>query len=115
MQQDSALVRALREALAAVKDVEVALVFGSVARGAEGAASDLDLLVLGTASELKLNAALKPAGSALGRAVHTTASTIQSFRNQLRGGKSFALGVVQGPRIALVGDLDAAILASPGS
>jgi predicted nucleotidyltransferase len=114
MQQDSALVRTLREAIAAVKGVEVALVFGSVARGAEGAASDLDVLVLGSASELKLNAALKPAGRALGRAVHATASTTQSFKNQLRGGESFALGVVQGPRIALIGDLDAAILSTPG-
>jgi predicted nucleotidyltransferase len=114
MQQDSALVRMLREALAAVKGVEVALVFGSVARGAEGAASDLDLLVLGSASELKLNAALKPVGRALGRAVHATASTIESFKNQIRGGESFALGVVQGPRIALIGDLDAAILPAPG-
>ena len=114
MQQDRALVRTLREALAAVKGVEVALVFGSVARGAEGAASDLDLLVLGSASELKLNAALKPAGRALGRAVHATACTIESFKNQIRGGESFALGVVQGPRIALIGDLAAAILPAPG-
>jgi predicted nucleotidyltransferase len=114
MQQDSALVRTLREAIAAVKGIEVALVFGSVARGAEGAASDLDVLVLGTASELKLNAALKPAGRTLGRAVHATASTIESFKNQLRGGESFALGVVQGPRIALIGDLDASLLPAIG-
>jgi predicted nucleotidyltransferase len=114
MQQDSALVRTLREAIAAVKGVEVALVFGSVARGAEGAASDLDVLVLGSASELKLNAALKPAGRALGRAVHATASTIESFKNQLRGGESFALSLVQGPRIMLIGDLDAAILPAIG-
>ncbi len=114
MQQDSALVRTLRDALAAVKGVEVALVCGSVARGAQGEASDLDVLVLGSASELKLNAALKPAGRALGRAVHATASTTLSFKNQLRGGESFALGVVQGPRIALIGDLDAAIVSTSG-
>ncbi len=110
MQQDSALVRTLREALSKVQGVEVALIFGSVARGAEGAASDLDLLILGNASELKLNAALKPAGRKLGRPVRGTVSTIESFKNQLRGAESFALGVVQGPRIALIGDLDAAIL-----
>lgn len=114
MQQDSALVRTLREALSRVKVVEVALVFGSVARGAAGATSDVDVLVLGTASELKLNAALKPAGRALGRAVRATACTIGSFKNQLRGGESFALGIVQGPRIGLIGDIDAAILQSAG-
>jgi hypothetical protein len=35
--------------------------------------SDLDLLVLGRASELKLKAALKPVARKLGRAVHATA------------------------------------------
>jgi predicted nucleotidyltransferase len=114
MQQDSALVRTLREALAGVKGVDVALVFGSVARGAQGADSDLDLLVLGSASELKLNAALKPAGRTLGRAVHATVCTIDSFKHQLGRGESFALGIVQGPRIALIGELDAAILQAPG-
>lgn len=110
MQQDSTLVRTLREALSALPGVQVALVFGSVARGAAGAGSDVDVLVLGPASELKLNAALKPAGRALGRAVHATACTIESFKHQLRGGESFAQGVVQGPRIPLIGDLDAALL-----
>ncbi len=114
MQQDSRLVHTLREALAGVKGVNAAIVFGSLARGAAGAASDVDVLVLGAASELKLNAALKPAGRMLGRAVHVTASTIDSFVNQLRGGESFALGVVQGPRIPLIGDFDAAILHASG-
>ncbi len=114
MQQDSALVRTLREALAALPGVDVALIFGSVARGAAGATSDLDLLVLGRASELKLNAALKPVGRKLGRAVHATASTLDSFKNQLRGGESFALGVVQAPRVSLIGDLDAALLQTTG-
>jgi predicted nucleotidyltransferase len=114
MQQDSALVRTLREALSALPGVDAAVIFGSVARGAAGAASDLDLLVLGRASELKLNAALKPVGRKLGRAVHATAWTIDSFRNQLRGGESFALGVMQGPRVPLIGDLDAALLQATG-
>jgi hypothetical protein len=114
MQQDSTLVRTLREALEGLTGVDVAVIFGSVARGAAGAASDLDLLVLGRASELKLNAALKPAGRKLGRAVRATASTVESFKNQLRSGESFALGVVQGPRVSLIGDLDAAFFQAIG-
>lgn len=110
MQQDSLLVRTLRDALSSVKGVEVALVFGSVARGTGGAASDVDVLVLGNVSELKLNAALKPAGRSLGRAVRATASTVESFKRQLRGGEGFALDILQGPRIALMGELDAALL-----
>jgi DNA-binding MarR family transcriptional regulator len=114
MQQDSALVRTLREGLSGVAGVDVALVFGSVASGSAGAASDLDLLVLGRASELKVNAALKPVGRKLERAVHATACSIDSFLNQLRGGESFAQGVVQGPRVPLIGDLDAVLLQATG-
>jgi predicted nucleotidyltransferase len=115
MQQDSALVSALRDALASVQGVAVALVFGSVARGEAGAQSDIDVLVLGEASELKLNAALKPAGRALGRAVHAMAFTIEGFMQQVRGGESFAQSIVQGPRIALMGSLEDAILSNAGS
>lgn len=114
MQQDSELVRTLREALAAVGGVKAAVVFGSVARGQAGANSDVDVLVLGTASELKLNAALKPAGRSLGRPVHATAFTIEAFKNQLSAGESFALGILQGPRLPLVGDFDAAIIQAAG-
>lgn len=114
MQQDSALVRALRDALSGQPGVDVAVMFGSVASGAAGAASDLDLLVLGRASELKLNAALKPVGRKLGRAVRATACTVDSFKSQLRHGESFALGVVQGARVPLIGDLDAALLQATG-
>jgi predicted nucleotidyltransferase len=110
MQQDSQLVRALREFFSQVDGVDVALVFGSMARGAAGASSDLDLLVLGSVSELKLNAALKPLGRTLGRAIHATVNTVADFKEQLRGGEGFALGVAQGPRVALIGDFDAAVL-----
>jgi predicted nucleotidyltransferase len=105
MQQDSALVQTLREALLAVKGVQVALVFGSVARGAAGAASDVDLLVLGDVSELKLNAVLKPVGRALGRPVRATAFSVDAFRAQWRAGESFAQSVMQASRVALIGDL----------
>lgn len=114
MLQDSVLVSTLREALASVPGVAVALVFGSVARGEAGAGSDVDVLVLGNASELKVNAALKPAGRILGRAVHATASTIDGFIEQVRGGESFAQDIVQGPRIALLGSLEDAVISNIG-
>src|SRR3990167_3966466 len=89
MQQDSVLVNTLRDALTSVPGVAVALVFGSVARGEASADSDVDVFVLGSVSELKVNAALKSAGRTLGRAVHATASTIEGFMKQIRGGESF--------------------------
>jgi predicted nucleotidyltransferase len=115
MQQDSALVRTLREALAGVKGVDVAVVFGSVARGEAAAGSDVDVLLLGSVSELKANAALKAVGRQLGRAVRATACTMEAFKTQVRGQESFALGVIQSPKIPLSGDFDASIFSATGS
>ncbi|MDH0864443.1 nucleotidyltransferase domain-containing protein [Mitsuaria sp. GD03876] len=114
MQQDSALARALREALEPLKGIQAAVVFGSVARGEAGAGSDIDVLVLGTLSELKLNVVLKPVGRALRREVRATVSTIASFQEQLRGGESFAQDIVRGPRIPLIGEFDAEVLSGAG-
>lgn len=115
MQQDSALVRALREPLQALPGVKVAVVFGSVARGEAKAGSDVDVLVLGNVSELKANVALKPAARALGRDIHATTCTIPAFHEQLRGGESFAQAIVRGPRIPLIGAFDDEVLSGAGS
>jgi predicted nucleotidyltransferase len=114
MQQDSTLVRTLRETLEKLDGIEVAMVFGSVARGEATANSDVDVLILGTASELKANAALRPAGRQLGRKVHATACTIEAFRKQVTDRESFAQEVVQSPRTQLIGHFDAAIFSASG-
>ncbi len=110
MQQDSALVHALRDFLDGVEGVQVALLFGSIARGDENADSDIDVLALGNVSELKLNTLLKPVGRKLGRPVHASVSTIKGFRNQIQARESFAGEIVRGPKIALIGDFDAAVI-----
>ncbi|OWQ90357.1 hypothetical protein CDN99_13425 [Roseateles aquatilis] len=114
MQQDSVLVRTLRESLRSVKGVQVAFVFGSVARGQAGVGSDVDVMVFGSMSELKTNVALKPAGRVLGREIHATATTISAFLDQLRSGESFAQDIVRGPRIPLIGDFDAEVISGAG-
>lgn len=110
MQQDSELVHVLRDFLAGVDGVQVAFIFGSIARGDENADSDIDVLVLGSVSELKLNTLLKSVGRKLGRPVHASVSTVKGFRNQIQAGESFADEIVRGPKIALIGDFDAAVI-----
>lgn len=110
MQQDSELVHVLRDFLGGVEGVQVAILFGSIARGDENADSDIDVLVLGSVSELKLNTLLKPVGRKLGRPVHASVSTVKGFRNQIQSAESFAGEIVRSRKIALVGDFDAAII-----
>lgn len=110
MQQDSALVTTLRDFLAKLEDIDVAIIFGSIARGEENADSDIDLLVLGSVSELKLNTLLKPVGRALGRPVHASVNTAAALKKQLSAGESFAGEIVRGPKITLKGNFDAAVI-----
>lgn len=106
MRQDSLPARTLRDFLARVDGIDSAVIFGSIARGQENVDSDIDLLVLGRVSELKLNTLLKPVGRQLGRAIHASVSTVEDFTAQMRAGEGFAMEVWRSPKINLIGRLD---------
>jgi uncharacterized protein len=53
-----------------VKDIEEAFVFGSVAKGSDSAASDIDLAVIGRASLMELTTAISKVEKELGRPIH---------------------------------------------
>ncbi len=86
-------------------EVEVAVVFGSVARGEARALSDLDVLVLGEElSTIRINALLKAVGRKYGRDIHASVFSRSEFEQMLADGNSFALGVMRQPTIALKGE-----------
>jgi predicted nucleotidyltransferase len=97
----------LRDALVPLgKKVALAFVFGSVAGGSERPGSDVDLMVLGSASFADLARALAPAHEVLGREVNPTLMAPREFARRLAARDGFARSVVQGPRVWLVGDED---------
>jgi len=102
-----ALGDALREALAPLRGrLSLAFVHGSVARGDETPASDVDLFAVG---ELGLRAAarvLGPAGRALGREFSPVLYTPQELRARVRDRDPFIEEVLSGPKIWLVGSDD---------
>ncbi len=95
----------LREALAPlIKKTSLAFVFGSVASGKERATSDVDVLVVGSATFAAVVGALAPAGERLRRAVNPVVMTKASFSKKLREGDRFVSRVVKEPKIFLMGD-----------
>lgn len=87
------------------KEVETAVVFGSVARGEEQATSDLDLLVLGEdLSEIRVNARLKPVGRKHRREINASVFSPKEFERLLRQGNGFALGIVNQKVVPLKGE-----------
>ena len=94
----------LRAALAPLAArIGVALIYGSLARGKESRASDVDLLVVGHVTFSEVASALGEAQDTLGREINPTVYPPNEFRSKLREGHHFLTSVSKEPRIFLIG------------
>lgn len=103
------IVDPLRAALAPLAGrIELAFVFGSIAKGTATATSDLDLLVVSEELDYAdVYSALSRAESVLGRPVNPTVMRPAEWRQARAGKDSFATRVAQQPRILVIGSDDA--------
>ncbi len=95
----------LREALAPLANrVQMAFVYGSVAKGSDTAASDIDLmLVTEDLTYPEVMAALHPLIERLGRDINPTLYTPADLRKRIAAGNSFITRVLAQPRLWLIG------------
>ena len=102
------LEEAVRDALEPLADrLVLALLFGSVARGTETAASDIDLLLVSDDLTLEaVYAAVAGVEDLLGRRVNPTVYTSAEFEERRRARAGFLTRTLQRPHIVLIGSLD---------
>lgn len=95
----------LRAALQALwPQIELAFVYGSLAKGSEHAGSDIDLMVVGAlASNTQLLTALQSAQTQLGRVINPTLYTQDEFAKRVSEGRSFIMRVLEQPKIFVKG------------
>jgi DNA-binding transcriptional ArsR family regulator len=97
----------LAEVLAPFQDrIQVAFVYGSVARRDAHAASDIDLMIVGRIGLSELAQALREAEGALLRPVNPSIYTAEEFARKLAEGHHFLAGVMQGEKVFILGDSD---------
>ncbi len=105
------LLDVLKDALSPLrKDILVAFVYGSVARGEERPESDVDLLVVGGVSPLRASAALRKAESRLARPVNATIYALEEIHE--KSGKHFLREVLGREKLFVIGtvhDLEEAL------
>ena len=103
----SGLADILRAALAGHSaEIRAAFVFGSIARGADTASSDVDVMVISdTLSYADLFAALEEATTQLGRKVNPTVYSQREWHKRLREGNAFARRVLAQSKVWLIGGL----------
>ena len=96
---------ALRAGLAPLAGrIRVAFVYGSIAKGTERRASDVDVMVIGDVSFAQASDALGRAQQALGREVNPSVYAPADFRAKLAARHHFLRTVLAGEKIFLIGD-----------
>lgn len=94
----------LRSALAPRgTQIQIAVVFGLVARQSELANSDVDLMVLGDAEFGEVVTLLRGAHKTLGREVNPTVFPVAEFRSKLAAGDHFLRSVMEGKKLFVLG------------
>ena len=102
MRKTAGLADVIQEALAEVEGIQVAFIFGSMAKGGGDARSDVDVLIVGEVSFADISAALLGAQERLDREITPTVYSPQEFAQRLKGKHHFLRRVLRGPKIMLI-------------
>jgi predicted nucleotidyltransferase len=101
------IVPALESELTRFDDkIRWAAIYGSIARGEEGAQSDVDLLVVGEIATRDLLPVLRRLERRFGREVNVKHYSEKEFRDKMRVGNHFVKSVLKGEVVSLIGSPD---------
>jgi predicted nucleotidyltransferase len=107
IEKTAGIVPSLEAALSGFDEqIELALLYGSVARGEEKSGSDVDLMIVGPMKQIDLLPALRKLESRLRREVNVTLFSSEEFHSKLAAGDHFLKAVLKGKTISLKGALD---------
>lgn len=108
VRKTTGLVDVLRQALQPLGDqVVLAFVFGSMASGSAHAGSDVDVLVVGSASFAQVVEATYAAQAQLGREINPKVMTAAEWAGKQLDGNPFVQELLAKPKLMLIGDLHA--------
>jgi predicted nucleotidyltransferase len=108
VRKTTGLADVLRQALQPLEgQIELALVFGSMASGSAHAGSDVDLLVVGSASFAQVVEATYAAQTQLGRDINPKVMSATEWATKQMEGNPFVQELLAKPQILLIGTLHA--------
>lgn len=100
------VIGAVKAALEDIPGIQIALVYGSFAKGDERRDSDVDLMIVGNVALDLLDPALAGVEDRLGRTVNYAVYNQEEFTLKRKKRNGFIRDVLNGPKIMLVGDED---------
>lgn len=107
MRKTAGLADLIRAALLPLdQQIELAYIYGSMASGKTRPGSDVDVMIVGTASSMDVSAALEDASRELGREVNATVYAPDEYASKVSLGRGFPFTAHSGARIMLLGSAD---------
>jgi predicted nucleotidyltransferase len=106
IEKTAGIVPGMKAALVDFGDrIELALIYGSIARGEEHSGSDIDLMIVGTLQQIDLLPKLRKLEASFRRDVNVTLFSPDEFHRKLRNQDHFLDTVLKGKTIRLKGTL----------
>lgn len=96
----------IKGALSDIVGIDYAFIFGSVARGQERAGSDVDVCLVGSATNREVSSAMTAIEGAVGRPVNPILYTLSEIRAKVASENPFVTQLLQAEKLFLIGDDD---------
>ena len=107
MEKTTGVIPLLTKEIARFKNkIKWAFVYGSVARGEENAASDVDVMLIGDVSTMETVPVFRRIEKLVGRPINATIFSERDFRDSLKKKNHFLQTVMRGNKITLKGSED---------
>ena len=103
MAKTAGIADVLRSVLLSLEKIDVAFIYGSVARGSQTTYSDIDMMIIGDVTLHELLPLLGPAQERLAREINPTIYTPDEFRSQRADRQHFVSRVLEEPKIFIIG------------
>lgn len=104
VEKTSGIPERLRTALAPIKGIECAFIFGSIAKSEEKAQSDIDLIVIGNVGLRTLSSVFKSLTEQTLREINPHIYSLKSWKDKLKKRDHFIKSIMNEKKIFLIGD-----------
>ena len=93
----------LRNELSKIKNIKVALIFGSFASKKESMSSDIDIMIIGDPDITKLNRKISLLENKLKREINPVIYSFKEYKLKKKENRQFILDILKKPKILLIG------------
>lgn len=93
----------IREALSKLEGIELVFIYGSFAKGEEHPGSDIDIMIVGSASDKEISRVISDVENKLKRTVNYSLYERKEVKTRLKKRDNFILTVFREPHIILLG------------